>query len=421
MTDYELVTYGPEHREDYLRLLREAWGEGSMSGNEFDWWFDGNPAGSLRSVAVMDDRVVGVAAHSLYAMVLDGERQTASFSVHATTDEVARGRGIFVELERKHEKEAQELGVACVLAFASAPTIPLFLGPLGWTRIGKLRVWARPVSTSVSGEAAPRLDVDGDAAAKWPNHVVRERRVPPVALPRLAAWIRGGRRRRRVRRRLAGEGASRPDDLRRRRPDEHVDAGRSQAARASSLAVRAAGARAATRVPRRGLPPHAADAPLHGQGARRPAKPRSVRVALHARRHGLLLMRRLVFITQQVDPGHPALAATIPKIRALSERVDEVVVLADRVLPGVLPPNCRSLSFASRTKAGRGAKFQAALTRELARKPRPIAVVAHMCPIYAVLAAPLARPLGVPLLLWFTHWKRTRTLEAAEKAATAVG
>ena len=43
-----------------------------------------------------------------------------------------------------------------------------------------------------------------------------------------------------------------------------------------------------------------------------------------------------------------------------------------------------------------------------------------MCPIYAVLAAPLARPLGVPLLLWFTHWKRTRTLEAAEKASTAV-
>jgi glycosyltransferase involved in cell wall biosynthesis len=129
-------------------------------------------------------------------------------------------------------------------------------------------------------------------------------------------------------------------------------------------------------------------------------------------------MRRLVFITQQVDPGHPALAATVPKIRALAELVDEVVVLADRVLPGTLPDNCRSLSFASRTKIGRGAKFEAALTREL--RPRPTAIVAHMCPIYAVLAAPLARPLGVPLVLWFTHWKRTRTLEAAEKAATAV-
>jgi glycosyltransferase involved in cell wall biosynthesis len=71
-------------------------------------------------------------------------------------------------------------------------------------------------------------------------------------------------------------------------------------------------------------------------------------------------------------------------------------------------------------KLGRGARFQAALTKELARRPRPVAIVAHMCPIYAVLAAPLARPLGVPLILWFTHWKRTRTLEAAEKASTAV-
>ena len=131
-------------------------------------------------------------------------------------------------------------------------------------------------------------------------------------------------------------------------------------------------------------------------------------------------MRRLIFITQQVDPRHPALAATIPKIRALAERVDEVVVLADRVLPGTLPANCRSLSFASGSKAGRGLRFEAALTKELSRGPRPVAVVAHMCPIYAVLAAPLARPLGVPLLLWFTHWKRTRTLEAAEKAATAI-
>lgn len=131
-------------------------------------------------------------------------------------------------------------------------------------------------------------------------------------------------------------------------------------------------------------------------------------------------MTRLVFITQQVDPSHPALAATVPKIRALAGLVDEVVVLADRTIPGTLPDNCRSLSFASRTKAWRGARFQAALTRELARRPRPVAIVAHMCPIYAVLAAPLARSLGVPLLLWFTHWKRTRTLEAAERVSTAV-
>jgi GNAT superfamily N-acetyltransferase len=176
VNDFRLVDYEPSHREDYLRLLRGAWGQGSMSGEEFDWWFDGNPAGSLRSVALMDDRVVGVAAHSLYRMVLEAEEQMASFSVHATTDPAARGRGIFVELERKHEREAQERGVACVLAFASAPTAPLFLGPLGWTSIGKLRVWARPVrihklweSTEFSVEST-----DGDAASNWPNHVIRD-------------------------------------------------------------------------------------------------------------------------------------------------------------------------------------------------------------------------------------------------------
>jgi glycosyltransferase involved in cell wall biosynthesis len=129
-------------------------------------------------------------------------------------------------------------------------------------------------------------------------------------------------------------------------------------------------------------------------------------------------MEKLIFITQQVDPGHPALAATVPKIRALAARVDEVVVLADRTVAGTLPDNCRSRSFAARSRAGRGARFQAALARELV--PRPVAVVAHMCPIYAVLAAPLVRPLGVPLLLWYTHWARTRTLETAARAATAI-
>jgi glycosyltransferase involved in cell wall biosynthesis len=129
-------------------------------------------------------------------------------------------------------------------------------------------------------------------------------------------------------------------------------------------------------------------------------------------------MRKLIFITQQVDPGHPALAATVPKIRALAARVDEVVVLADRTVAGALPDNCRSLSFAARSRAGRGARFQTLLAREL--RPRPTAVVAHMCPIYAVLAAPLVRPLRVPLLLWYTHWARTRTLETAARVATAI-
>jgi glycosyltransferase involved in cell wall biosynthesis len=129
-------------------------------------------------------------------------------------------------------------------------------------------------------------------------------------------------------------------------------------------------------------------------------------------------MRRLVFVTQQIDPAHTALAATVRKVEALAARVDELVVLADGVVPGVLPGNCRAHVFAAPTRAGRGVRFEAALARELL--PRPLAVVAHMCPIYAVLAAPLVRPLRVPLVLWFTHWRASRLLQAAERASTRV-
>jgi glycosyltransferase involved in cell wall biosynthesis len=128
---------------------------------------------------------------------------------------------------------------------------------------------------------------------------------------------------------------------------------------------------------------------------------------------------KLVFITQQVDPRHPALAATVPKLRALAELVDEVVVLADGAVEGVLPPNCRVHTFSASRKALRGARFESALTRELPGL-RGGAVVAHMCPIYAVLAAPLVRLLRVPLVLWFAHWRSSRLLRAAERASTAV-
>ena len=129
---------------------------------------------------------------------------------------------------------------------------------------------------------------------------------------------------------------------------------------------------------------------------------------------------RLVVVTQQVDPGSPVLGATVDKLRALAARVDELVVMADRAVDGALPGNCRVRLFRASHRAGRGLRFESALARELARRPRPAAVLAHMCPIYAVLAAPLARPTGVKVLLWFTHWRRSRLLASAERLSTTV-
>lgn len=129
---------------------------------------------------------------------------------------------------------------------------------------------------------------------------------------------------------------------------------------------------------------------------------------------------RLVFVTQRVDPDDPVLGATAAKIAALAARVEEVVVLADSAVAGVLPANCTVRLFASDSRAGRGLRFEKALGCELAKSPRPAAVLAHMCPIYAVLAAPLARPLGTRVMLWYAHWNRTRMLDAAVRASNVV-
>jgi len=129
-------------------------------------------------------------------------------------------------------------------------------------------------------------------------------------------------------------------------------------------------------------------------------------------------LTRLVFVTQQVDPQHPVLAATVPKVRALARRFDEVVVLAASAVPGVLPANCRVVAYGGDSRLQRGRRYGAALERELRLKPA--AVLVHMTPLLAVLAAPLTRPRGVPLLLWFTHWKRSRTLVLAERLSSAV-
>ena len=127
---------------------------------------------------------------------------------------------------------------------------------------------------------------------------------------------------------------------------------------------------------------------------------------------------RLLFVTQQIDPAHPALAAAVPMISALAARVDEVVVLTDRAVDGVLPDNCRVRLYGAGSRVGRGGRYAHALNAELA--PKPLAVLVHMTPLLAVLAAPLTRPRNVPLLLWFTHWKVTRRLRLAERLATAV-
>jgi glycosyltransferase involved in cell wall biosynthesis len=127
-------------------------------------------------------------------------------------------------------------------------------------------------------------------------------------------------------------------------------------------------------------------------------------------------MKRLVFLTQSVDPSHPALAATIPKLCALASRVDELVVIAQSAAVVHLPANVEVRTFGATSRGGRFVAFE----RELARALPSDAVVAHMIPVYVLLAAPLVRPRRIPLLLWYTHWKASAQLRVAERLATAI-
>jgi len=127
-------------------------------------------------------------------------------------------------------------------------------------------------------------------------------------------------------------------------------------------------------------------------------------------------MRRLVFPTQAVDPAHPALAATIPMRRALAVRVDELVVIAQSSAPTKLPDNVSVRTFGAPSRVQRLARFERAVASALPAD----AVVAHMIPVYVVLAAPILRPRRVPLVLWYTHWKSSPLLRAAALLATSI-
>jgi glycosyltransferase involved in cell wall biosynthesis len=129
-------------------------------------------------------------------------------------------------------------------------------------------------------------------------------------------------------------------------------------------------------------------------------------------------VRKLIFATQRLDSRDPILAATVAKVEALAARVDEVVVLCDAAEPGVAPANVRVHEFGASTQFGRGARFTRALAQEL--RPRPDAFLAHMIPLYVLLAAPVLRPLRVPIGLWYSHPKGHSLVRAATAAATVV-
>ncbi len=135
-------------------------------------------------------------------------------------------------------------------------------------------------------------------------------------------------------------------------------------------------------------------------------------------------LRRLVsivFVTQVVDPDDPVLGFVVPQLGALAERCDLVVIANEvRSLPADVEFEVISLGKeVGRGTLARGVRYLAVLWRCFRRR-RTDALVAHMCPIYLTIAAPLTRLFGITSLLWFLHPSDTPTLRIAEALADRV-
>lgn len=121
---------------------------------------------------------------------------------------------------------------------------------------------------------------------------------------------------------------------------------------------------------------------------------------------------KLVFVTQTLDPEHAALAQTIDLVRALSARVDELVVVSRHLHWNDLPANVTVRTFDRSTRPARVLAFEQALLPSLRGAD---AVFVHMVPEFLLLSAPATRLRSLPLLLWYTHWHAGRALRLATR------
>lgn len=165
----------PAGRDEFLALMTETYGA-AMTPAEFDWWFDGNPAGPrILNVARDDDgAALGVLAMSFARL----DSCLAAFAVHAVTTPASRGRGVFSTLELRNEEEAAAAGAAWALGFTNPMAGPILVGRLGWEDVASLRIWVRPKGIRRDGGVRPtRIDP-------------RPRRLPAEHIARDEAYLR---------------------------------------------------------------------------------------------------------------------------------------------------------------------------------------------------------------------------------------
>ena len=332
--------------------------------------------------------------------------------VRLATDPDFQGRGIFRELEAANEERARDLGIRLLLIVPNAASARILVGALGWAKLPPVRLWSRllprrPAADGGAGRPVRRLAAGEDGRGR-PRPPRRD--VAQLALRRLAEALHAPRRRW-VRRRRQPR-ARRDARCRRRRPPRATQPRWPRGARSSPRRPRGSAAATCERATCRPIE----RSPCSASRSTPPCRCPSALISSSGTSTSCEANRLR-------DPGGRSRRPDPRRRRREDARAGRARRRGRRPrAPGRARRRCRrtaaSVSSAARRRAPRGRLYASALRRELS--PKPLAVVAHSVPLYAILAAPLTKPARVPLLLWFTHWKPSRTLVLAERLSTAI-
>lgn len=131
---------------------------------------------------------------------------------------------------------------------------------------------------------------------------------------------------------------------------------------------------------------------------------------------------RLLFITQELDEDSDVLGITPVWVRALAQRVEHVNVLTLAARRASFPANVTVHSLGKERGAPRPSQLARFYTVAggLALRRQIDSVFVHMVPHYAILAAPVARALRLPLVLWYASGSVTGRLKLAHRLVDRV-
>ncbi len=153
------------------RFLGEVYGANHRTASEavLRWQYLENPLGPVVGTLAVtpQDEIVGVYTLTPLRFAVAGRPQPGMLSLNTATHPGYQGQGIFVRLAERAYEEAARRGAVGVIGFPNQNSLHGLTRRLGWSLVGRMRVWVRPrkVGTLVGAALRQRATWQRNAAA----------------------------------------------------------------------------------------------------------------------------------------------------------------------------------------------------------------------------------------------------------------